>query len=97
MTRETVQLVRLLWDAYARGDVEAMQGLSRPDIVIVQPPETPDSKSYEGHAGVVEAIDDWPRQWEDFRLEVVEVIDASDSQGLQGLGRCLSRSARGAA
>jgi ketosteroid isomerase-like protein len=80
MSRENVELVRLGWDAFGRGDVESMQRTCQPDVVIVQPRELPDSKSYEGLAGVAESIEDWPRQWEDFLLEVVEVIDASDTQ-----------------
>jgi ketosteroid isomerase-like protein len=80
MSEENVELVRLGWDAFGRGDVESMQRTCQPDVVIVQPRELPDSKSYEGLAGVAESIEDWPRQWEDFLLEVVEVIDASDTQ-----------------
>jgi ketosteroid isomerase-like protein len=49
-----------------------------PDAVIVQPPEVPDAKSYEGRNAVVESLEDWPTQWDDFRLDLVEVIDVSD-------------------
>lgn len=68
-------MVEKMWDAFQRGDVDAMRGVSHEDIVIVQPPELPDSRSYVGHEGVQEAVGDWPRQWEDFRLDVLESID----------------------
>jgi ketosteroid isomerase-like protein len=47
-------------------------------FVLVQPPEVPDAKRYEGRAGVVEALEDWPSQWEDFRLDLIENIDVDD-------------------
>lgn len=80
MSQENVELVRLLWEAFARSDVEAMQALSHPDVVIAQPAEMPDPRRYEGHAGVAESIADWPSQWEDFTLDVLEIVDASDEQ-----------------
>jgi uncharacterized protein len=80
MSRENVEAVRSVWDAYARRDVQAMQILCSPDIVITQPPEVPDSKQYEGLPGVAQSIEDWPRQWDDFQLDVVEVVDANESQ-----------------
>jgi ketosteroid isomerase-like protein len=46
--------------------------------VIVQLPEVPDAKTYEGRDAVIEAWEDWPKQWEDFRLDLIEIIDVSD-------------------
>jgi ketosteroid isomerase-like protein len=80
MSQENVELVKLGAAAFQRGDVETMREGSHPDVVIVQPPEVPDAKSYEGHAGIAEAFEDWPSQWEDFRLELLEVIDVSDME-----------------
>jgi ketosteroid isomerase-like protein len=75
-----VELVRQGFDAFERGDVEAMREGSHPDVVIVQPPEVPDAKSYEGHAGIAEAFEDWPSQWEDFHMDLLEVVDVNDTQ-----------------
>jgi ketosteroid isomerase-like protein len=80
MSRENVELVETLWDAFQRGDIDTMRGASRSDVVIVQPSELPDSKTYVGHEGVKEAVEDWPKQWDDFRFEVLEIIDISDSR-----------------
>jgi ketosteroid isomerase-like protein len=80
MSEENVELVETLWDAFQRGDIDTMRGASRSDVVIVQPSELPDSKTYVGHEGVKEAVEDWPKQWDDFRFEVLEIIDISDSQ-----------------
>ena len=58
-----------LFAAYRRGDLEWLIDHPDPEIVIVQVPEIPDSRTYTGHEGLVEALLDWPRQWEDFRIE----------------------------
>jgi ketosteroid isomerase-like protein len=76
--RENVERARRAFDAWERGDFARIQDLCTPDVVIVQPPEVPDSKSYVGPTAMIEALEDWPTQWEDFRLELVEIIDVSD-------------------
>lgn len=75
-----MELIKLGFDAFQRRDVEAMCEGSHADVVIVQPPEVPDSKIYEGHSGIAEAFEDWPSEWEDFRMDLLEVIDVSDTQ-----------------
>ena len=49
-----------------------------PDVVIVQPPEVPDFKTYEGPTAIADALADWPTQWEDFRMDLLEIIDVGD-------------------
>ena len=80
MSQEHVELVETLWDAFQRGDIDTLRGASRSDIVIVQPSELPDAKTYVGHEGVKEAVEDWPKQWDDFRFEVLEISDVSETQ-----------------
>lgn len=72
-----MEAVRLGYDAYQRRDWELLQQGSHPDVVIVQPPDVPDAKTYEGPTAFAEAAADWPSQWEDFTLELVELIDVS--------------------
>ena len=80
MSQENVELVEGTWAAFQRGDVAAMRATCHPDVLIVQPPEVPDTKTYSGLAGVKEAVEDWPKQWDDFQFEVLELIDVSDTQ-----------------
>ena len=47
-----------------------------PGIVIVQVPEIPDSRTYTGHEGLIDAFLDRPRQWEDFRMETRRIFSA---------------------
>jgi ketosteroid isomerase-like protein len=78
MSQENVELVKLGFEAWLRGDLAALEENTMPDVVIVQPPEVPDSKTYEGRAAILDMWEDWPRQWEDFQLDLVELIDVSD-------------------
>ncbi|MDX6588176.1 MAG: SnoaL-like domain [Solirubrobacterales bacterium] len=80
MSQENVELVGGGWAAFQRGDVAAMRADCHPDVLIVQPPEVPDTKTYSGLAGVKEAVEDWPKQWDDFQFEVLELIDFNDTQ-----------------
>jgi len=78
MSEEWVGLVRLGFEAMQRGDLAVFDGMTTPDLVLVQPPEVPDAKSYEGRDAIAEALDDWPKQWDDFRMDLIEVIDVDD-------------------
>src|SRR5689334_19747051 len=80
MSTENVALVREGFAAWERGDIDALVDGAHPDIEIVQPPEVPDSKTYRGKSGLAEAFADWPKQWDGFRAELVEVIDVDDAQ-----------------
>ena len=58
-----------LFAAYRRGDLEWLLEHTDPEVVIVQVPEIPDSSTYCGHEGMIDALLDWPLQWEDFHIE----------------------------
>jgi ketosteroid isomerase-like protein len=78
MSQENVKQARRAWKALERGDPASVQQMMTHDVVIVQPPEVPDAKTYEGRDAAIKSWEDWPRQWEDFHLELVEIIDVSD-------------------
>jgi ketosteroid isomerase-like protein len=80
MSQENVELVRLGFQAVERRDWALVQENSHPDLVIVQPPEVPDAKTYSGPTAFADAANDWPSQWEDFRLELVELIDVDEER-----------------
>jgi ketosteroid isomerase-like protein len=75
---ENVELSRRSFEAIGRGDFAFIQDLLAADVVIVQPPEVPDAKTYEGREAVRKSWEDWPKQWEGFRLELLEIIDVDD-------------------
>jgi ketosteroid isomerase-like protein len=72
--------IREFSDAYRTGDLDWLLEQSDPEIEIVQPAEFPDGRTYRGHDGVVEALLDWPNEWEDFQLEPKRVFAVDDEQ-----------------
>jgi hypothetical protein len=63
--------------AFKEDRIEDAFPLCSEEIVITQPPDIPDSATYRGHAGLVEAFRDWPSQWDQFDVDIVatEVLD----------------------
>jgi ketosteroid isomerase-like protein len=55
--------------AWSSGDIDWALEHTAEDIEIVQPPALPDARTYEGRAGFIEALLDWPLQWENFSVE----------------------------
>jgi ketosteroid isomerase-like protein len=75
MSEENVAVVRRAFDAYTRGDIDAVLELCADDILVTQAPEVPGvAPQQRGHAGVLEAFGMWPEQWDDFRVEIKEIL-----------------------
>jgi ketosteroid isomerase-like protein len=64
--------------AFQRGDVAWMVERASPDVVVRQAPEIPDAREYHGHSGLLEALADWPSQWDSFDVLVAEVVEETD-------------------
>jgi ketosteroid isomerase-like protein len=77
MSEANVEIVRRQVEAYVSGDFEtALAAFDREvefDVSI-----RPEGQVYRGPDGVVEAMRSWSGTWDDFRLEVEEIIDAGD-------------------
>lgn len=75
MPEENVKQARALFAAWERGDFDDLLDRCDPEIEVVQPPQVPDAKSYRGHKGLLEAFEDWPSQWDEFEVELREIVD----------------------
>ncbi|HEX6583705.1 MAG TPA: hypothetical protein VF056_08870 [Thermoleophilaceae bacterium] len=69
-----------LINAYRHGDIEWLLEHAAPDLEITQLEDLPDSKTYRGHEGLIDALLDWPLQWQDFRIEPRRVFSVGDDQ-----------------
>ena len=77
MSQENVDIIRKIFAAFDRGDIEAVLSLCDEDITITQPAEVPGiNRQQRGHQGVLEAFAVWPEQWDDFRIEVLGLTAA---------------------
>jgi len=79
MSRENLDVVRAFFDAWTRRDMESLLSLMDAEVVLMEPAGMPDrSRTLHGHPGVMEAIARWPDQWDDFQLELLQVVEAGD-------------------
>ena len=78
MSRENVETVRRMYDAFARRDYETSLTCLDPEIEFSQPAEEPGGGTYHGHEGVIRAFASWTGAWDDYRVEVEELRDLDD-------------------
>jgi ketosteroid isomerase-like protein len=79
MSQENVELVQAAFQAFESGDIDGVLRLSDENIKITQSAELLGVSPHQyGHAGVREAFGFWPEQWDDFRLDVVRIVDVGD-------------------
>lgn len=75
---ERVEVVRNIWEAFNRRDVDAIVALTDPDIEIEVLPDLPDAQAFRGHGGVRRGIElNW-EPWESIRVEVERLIEFGD-------------------
>ncbi len=79
MSQQNVEIVQSAFDAWDRGDNDAILALCDEDIVVVQAAELPGVPQLQnGHAGVLEAFALWPGYWDDFRIEIPRTLDIGE-------------------
>jgi len=75
---ELAGLLREMLDAYRRADVDWLLEHTDPNIVITQIAELPGARTYRGCEGFIDALLDWPLQWQDFQVEPLRLFAVGD-------------------
>jgi len=87
MSQENVEVVRQMWAALEREDIEAQLALCDEQVELRNPPDFPTTGPYHGHDGVRQ----WATQnWEvftDLRFDVEEIIEAADGETVVSVQR----------
>ena len=79
MSRENVETISGLLEAYERGGTEATLQLVAPEFELTMPAVYPGpNRVFRGPEAARQALDDWIDSFEDFRAEIEELIDAGD-------------------
>jgi ketosteroid isomerase-like protein len=78
MAPELESIQREVVEAFRRADIEWLLEHADPDVEITQPAEFPDARTYHGREGYIDSLLDWPRQWEDFRIEPRRIFGVGD-------------------
>jgi ketosteroid isomerase-like protein len=79
VSTDNVEIVRHMHEAWSNGDLDAARRAMHPNIEWHEPPEQPGGRSvYRGYAEVEESIRNWVGTWNEFRYELLELIDAGE-------------------
>jgi ketosteroid isomerase-like protein len=80
MSQENVEIVRRVSDAFARGDLPTVFALVAPEIEwdFSHADTWLEERVYRGYDAITEFFGKWIGEWEDYRFELEEVIDAGD-------------------
>jgi uncharacterized protein len=78
MSRENVEIVRRMYDAFARGEYDTSLSYCDAEIEFSQPAGEPGGGTHHGREGVIQAFAQWLGAWDDYRVEVGELIDFGD-------------------
>lgn len=76
MTPEDLETVRRAYDAFARGDMRALQELLSADIEWRTTPDVPFLGNYRGIDQFLAAMNEWTEPFDEMTTDVEEIIDA---------------------
>ncbi|HKP21820.1 MAG TPA: nuclear transport factor 2 family protein [Thermoleophilaceae bacterium] len=76
MTPEDLDTVRRAYDAFARGDMRALQELLSADIEWRTTPDVPFLGNYRGIDQFLAAMNEWTEPFDEMTTDVEEIIDA---------------------
>jgi ketosteroid isomerase-like protein len=78
MSQENVEIVRKGYEAFERGDIQAVLDLMDSEIESRIDPDTPDWEPHYGRDGFVSFLQAWLEPWETYRIEIDELIDVGE-------------------
>ena len=93
MSQENIERIRRGYEAFNRGDLAGAAEGFDPNIewrIPFQLPDSPPDETYHGRQGVIRFWETWRAAFDDFRVELEEIIDAGDQvvvfAGVRGRG-----------
>ncbi len=78
MSRENVEIVRRIYEAVNRGDLETASSYVHPEIEFHTYAQAPEAGVYRGRAAVRTYNEELFRQFETIRFELEELVDVGD-------------------
>jgi uncharacterized protein len=76
MSQENVEVVRQGFEAFERGELDALLDLFTDDVTTYR--ADPDGATYDGKAGFLEATADWTEDFSEWRVLPQEFVDLGD-------------------
>jgi uncharacterized protein len=78
MSPEDLAAVKSAYEAFGRGDMDALEKLLHPDIEWRTTPEVPFLGTYKGLDEFQRGMNEWTESFDDLTTEVEEMIDAGE-------------------
>jgi uncharacterized protein len=78
LIRQNIESIKGAYASVGGGNFDSMLDLVHPDVVVRDRPESPDPRTYHGHAGMREALESSDESFEDFELQPEEFIGEGD-------------------
>jgi len=82
---ERLDLARRGIEAYNRGDLDALAGFLSEDVVAIVPDGMANAGVYHGHEGFRRMMAAWDEAWEEFRIDVEDIVEEGDALVVQVL------------
>jgi uncharacterized protein len=79
MSRENVEILYRLNEAWNRGDVAAFLSLFDRDCEVIFPPEVPEPGPFHGRAELRGWVEGFLAAWDSHHAEIVETMEVGDS------------------
>jgi ketosteroid isomerase-like protein len=79
MSEENVEIVKRMYGVFDSGDWQRASELADPEIEFDVSRTNPEGRVYRGMEGFEELMSQWLGPWEDYSLELLELIDAGDT------------------
>jgi uncharacterized protein len=70
------EIVQRAFEAFSRGDIDAVLDLCDPDVVVRDPERT--GTTFRGPDGLRQFFEEWLENWEEYRSEPVELTESGD-------------------
>ena len=58
-------------------DLDGLEEVVSPSLVVAQPPQLPDARTYRGREALIETVIDWPSQWEEIVITPIRTWQAA--------------------
>jgi ketosteroid isomerase-like protein len=79
MSQENVEIVRVAWDAWSRGDMDALFDFYDVDVEWdMTHSYVPDMRVFHGHAGIREFFREWRTFFAEYYAEPEDFVDAGE-------------------
>jgi ketosteroid isomerase-like protein len=78
VVRQNIEAIKRAYAEAGKGNMAEMEEIVHPEVVLRDRPESPDPRTYHGHAGLTQALESSDESFESFSLEPEEFIAEGD-------------------